>query len=134
MSREEFTVSVSGFEPPLKGEAKSMLSEGHKQAPRVRALLEAVHREKARTGFTSFGSSRIGMDVTMRPVGGLAGDVTNALGGIGDTLQTNRVNVDLAYLGELADAFIYDDDKQIREVRFRESPGQAGYTVRFWRL
>lgn len=74
------------------------------------------------------------MDVTMRPVGGLAGDVTNALGGRGDTLQINRLNVNLAYLGELADAFIYDDDKQIREVRFRESPGEAGYTVRFWRL
>jgi hypothetical protein len=130
----ELSASVNGLEPPLKGEAKSMLSEDHKQAPRVRALLQAVHDERAKTGFAGFGSARIGMEVTMRPVGGLAGDVTNALGGIGDTLQTNRVNVDLTYLGELADAFIYTDDKQIREIRYREEPGPLGYTVRFWLL
>jgi hypothetical protein len=35
----------------------------------------------------------------MRPVSGLKGDVTNALGGVADTLQARRVGLDLAHLG-----------------------------------
>lgn len=114
-----------------------MFREDHQQAPCVRALLQAAHLAKQREAFPGFGRSRIGMDVTVRPerpIGPASGDVTNALGGIGDTLQANRVGVDLAYLGELSDAVLYYDDSQIREVRYREEPGEAGYTVRFWVL
>jgi hypothetical protein len=127
-------IAVVGELPPLKGEAKSLLSEGHGQAPRVRALLTASHEAKRRDQFVGFGSQRIGMDVTVRPGGRSVGDATNALGGIGDTLQSRRVNLDLTYLGELKDAFLYEDDKQIREVHYREEAGPTGYVVRFWAI
>ena len=118
----------------MKGEAKSMLSQGHGQAPRVQALIKAAHAAKQRTGFDGFGTARIGMAVIVRPIGGSVGDATNALGGIGDTLQLRRSNIDLSYLGELADAFLYVDDAQIREVSYREETGETGYTLRFWEL
>jgi hypothetical protein len=92
--------------PPLKGEAKSMLSEGHDQKDRVRTLLEASHAAKLRDGFAGFGRKRIGMELVVRPVGVAVGDATNALGGVGDSLQSRRRNIDLSYLGELADAFL----------------------------
>jgi len=125
---------IVGQWPPLKGEAKSMLSQGHGQAPRVRALLEAALAAKKRDGFDGFGAARIGMDVLVRPVGGSVGDATNALGGIGDTLQSRRSSIDLTYLGELADAFLYADDAQICEVAYREEHGDRGYRLRFWEL
>ena len=125
---------VRGEWPPLKGEAKSMLSRGHGQARRVRALLEAAHEAQQRIGFKRFGTARIGMRVVVRPVGGSVGDATNALGGIADTLQARRPNIDLSYLGVLRDAFLYADDAQIREVSYREEPGETGYTLRFWEL
>jgi hypothetical protein len=61
-------------------------------------------------------------------------DATNALGGVGDVLQGRRSNVDFSHLGELAAASLFDDDKQIREVSYREEPGGAGYRVRLWSL
>ena len=111
-----------------------MLSQGHGQAPRVQALIGAAHAAEQRTGFDGFGTARIGMAVIVRPVGGSVGDATNALGGVGDKVQSPRSNIDLSYLGELADAFLYADDAQIREVSYREEPGETGYTLRFWEL
>jgi hypothetical protein len=32
-------------------------------------------------------------------------------------------------MGELADAFLFDDDGQIREVRYHEEPGKLGYRL-----
>jgi hypothetical protein len=119
--------------PPLKGEAKSMLSERHPQASRVRALLESSHEAKLRDGFQGFGTRRIGMELVVPP-GGCVGDATNALGGIGDTLQSRRSNIDVSYLGPLADAFLYEDDAQIREVVYREDDSTRGYRLRFWTL
>jgi hypothetical protein len=89
---------------------------------------------KSRDGFAGFGKQRIGMDLLIRPVGAGVGDATNALGGVGDSLQSRRVNIDLSYLGELADVFLFDDDAQIREVRYHEEPGELGYRLRFWAL
>jgi hypothetical protein len=130
----ELTVEVNGQLPPLKDEAKSLLSPGHGQAPRVLALVQAVHEAKGRESFEGFGGRRIGMELVVRPVGAAVGDATNALGGVGDVLQARRVNLDLAYLGELADAFLYADDAQIREVIYREESGELGYSLRFWTL
>jgi hypothetical protein len=64
------------------------------------------------------------MELVVRPVGASLGDATNALGGVADTLQGRRLNLDLSYLGELADAFLFDDDTQICHVIYREEPGQ----------
>ena len=74
------------------------------------------------------------MDVIVRPGDGVVGEATNALGGRGDTLQARRSNIDLTYLGKLAEAFLYDDDAQIREVRYREEAGEQRYVVRLWTL
>jgi hypothetical protein len=41
---------------------------------------------------------------------------------------------DLIYLGQLADAFVYEDDKQIREGHYIGEPGEMRYKVRFWEL
>jgi hypothetical protein len=129
---------VTDQTPPLKGEAKSMLSEGHKQGPRVRALLAAAYAAKRSERFAGFHPpSRIGMELTVRPrrsTDPASGDATNSLGGVGDTLQSHRVGINLAYLGELADAFLYYDDAQIREVHYREESGALSYTVRLWEL
>jgi hypothetical protein len=133
-THESIEIEITGALPPLKGEALSMLAQHHKQAPRVRALLEAALAARERDGFTGFGRRRIGMDVTVRSGGAVVGDATNALGGIGDTLQARRSNIDLTYLGKLGDAFLYDDDTQIRNVRYREEPGEQGYVVSLWVL
>ena len=125
---------MTGHLPPLKGEAKSLLSQGHGQAPRVRALLEATRAAKLAAGFSGFGHQTIGMELVVRPPRAAVGDATNALGGVGDTLQSRRLNLDLAYLGELAEAFLFDDDAQLRDVTYREEPGELGYRVRFWAL
>ena len=119
--------------PPLKGEATSMLSERHPQGNRVRALLEASRKAKLRNGFDGFGPKRIGMELVVSP-GGCAGDATNALGGIGDSLQSRRTNIDVSYLGPLVEGFLFDDDAQIREVTYREDDTIRGYRLRFWAL
>ncbi|MGO9793747.1 MAG: hypothetical protein ACLP8S_30755 [Solirubrobacteraceae bacterium] len=111
-----------------------MLSRAHPQAARVRALLEASHQAKLREGFSGFGTKRIGMELIVSPVGAAVGDATNALGGVGDSLQARRTNIDLSYLGHLADAFLFQDDAQIRDVRYREEPGELGYRLGFWTL
>lgn len=134
MTIDVFEFDINGQLPPLKSEAKSMFSQSNSQAPRVLALLEAAHAAKAEQAFAGFGTNRIGMTVTVRPVGAAVGDATNALGGIGDTLQARRTNIDLSYLGELADAVLFADDAQIREVVYREEAGPVGYTLRFWVL
>lgn len=134
MPGDTIEFEVRGQLPPLKGAAKSMLSQGHGQAPRVQALLKAAHEAKQRESFQGFGGRRIGMELVVRPPGAAVGDATNALGGVGDSLQSRRVNIDLSYLGELADAFLYQDDTQIREVAYREEAGKPGYRLRFWAL
>jgi hypothetical protein len=134
MTQDSIEFDVAGELPPLKGEAKSLLSVGHGQAVRVHALLLASHTAKQRDGFPGFGARRIGMDVTVRSPSGAVGDATNSLGGIGDTLQQRRRGIDLSHLGELAGEFLYEDDTQIREIYYREETGSAGYTARFWAL
>jgi hypothetical protein len=53
---------------------------------------------------------------------------------LGTPLQARRVNLDLSRLGELADAHLFDDDAQVREVSYREEPGELGYRVSLWAL
>jgi hypothetical protein len=135
MAGDAIEFEVVGQLPPLKGEAKSVLSQGHGQALRVQALLEVAHEAKRDANFEGFDRRRIGMGLVVRTPGAAIGDATNALGGVGGSPQARRVNLDLTYLGELADAFLYDDDDaQIRKVVYREEAGELGYRVRFWAL
>lgn len=119
--------------PPLKNEALSILSAGNRQAGRVRALLEAACAAAQRTGWTAV-PDPIALDVVLRhPPGHHRGDATNFLGGIGDVLQDKRrsAGVSLAHLGVLVDVALYVDDRQIRQLSYREEHAdEPSYTVR----
>jgi hypothetical protein len=115
--------------PPPKSAAKSVLAQGGKYEDRVIALLEAASKEMRRTNFDGFGSAelRLEVDVYTGP-GEPPWDAANYLGGISDVLEKKakrRVaqpgSVD--HLGDLADVGLYDDDRQIKEIVYRELPG-----------
>jgi len=127
---DEIRFVVPGL-PPLKNEAKSLLAEGHPQAARVRALLEAVYRAVG-PNFVPF-TGPVGLQVLVEaPEGATVGDASNMLGGIGDTLQAARSPlVPLDHLGHLAHVAIYRDDGQITEIRYRRRLGsEIRYGVR----
>lgn len=118
--------------PPLKNEALSIFSAGHRQAGRVRTLLEAACAAAQRTGWTPL-ADPVALDVVLRrPPGHHSGDVTNFLGGIGDVLQDKRRlrRASVAHLGVLVDVALYVDDRQIRQLSYREEHAdEAGYSV-----
>jgi predicted RNA-binding Zn ribbon-like protein len=73
----------------------------------------------------------VALDLTLcSPVRCPPGDALNFLGGVGDVLQ--RKPLDLAgHLGTLADLALYDDDRQIRRVRFdQRTAEELRYVVR----
>jgi hypothetical protein len=123
---------VAGL-PPLKNEALSILAAGHRQAGRVRALLEAACLAAQRSGWTPL-TDLVALEVVLRrPPEHHAGDAANFLGGIGDVLQDKRRagRVGLAHLGVLVDVALYVDDRQIRQISYREEPAAApSYSVR----
>lgn len=123
--------------PPAKSEAKSMLAEGHPHAPRVRALLIAAQDAMTSHGFPGFGSTPLGMDVVLT-TGGLqhTSDATNYLGGIADALEDKGHRaMYVAHLGDLGAVALFDNDRQLREVHYRQQYGERdSYTVRLWEL
>lgn len=126
----QLTFNVAGF-PPIKNEAKSLLSAGHGKAELVKKLLEAAQRACAQQGFTSIDEGGVALDVIVRASSSPPGDVTNYLGGIADVLQDKAgSSVPLEHLGDLASVQLYSDDRQIRQVSYREElANEAGYTV-----
>jgi hypothetical protein len=119
--------------PPAKNEALSMLGAGHSHAPRVLELLRAAKdalelchggRRPCRIGS---GRAR-----TARP---RPPDATNYLGGIADVLEEKSRRGTLDHLGELRQVWVYRNDRQIKEVSYRqlEAP-DAYYTVRIREL
>ena len=75
------------------------------------------------------------MEVELRaPAGKQPGDATNYLGGIADVLEVKKRRVrasgPLHYLGYRKDVGLYDNDSQIKEVRYRElKSNQTSYIV-----
>jgi hypothetical protein len=128
----EIAFNVLGW-PPIKNEALSLLSAGHKQHERVRLLLEAANRASKQSGW-AIASGDIGLDVLLRaPSGRPPGDATNYLGGIGDVLQdkSHPINLDLSHLGALQAVALYLDDRQIRRLRYDVEAGDSpSYSVR----
>ena len=62
-------------------------------------------------------------------------DVTNYLGGIADVLEEKGHRMALVHLGDLAQVAVYDNDRPLDEVRFRQQTGpRTGYTVRLYEL
>lgn len=131
---DDFSITVDG-RPPPKSEAKSVFAQGGKYEPRVIALLEAAVDEMKRRDFAGFGRSRLRVDVEVHTgPGEPPWDATNYLGGIADVLESKakrRVaqpgSVD--HLGALADVGIYDDDRQIKEISYREVDDARSYYV-----
>lgn len=96
---------------------------------RARLLLDALARVIPR----DFAPLRcaVALDLTLySPLRCPPGDALNFLGGVGDVLQ--RKPPDLAgHLGSLAGLALYDDDRQIRRVRFNQRTGaDLRYVVR----
>lgn len=137
---DTFTVRVEG-RPPPKSEALSIFAKGGRYESRVRALLEAALTEMRRHNFSGFGSARLRMEVQVSTgPGEPPWDATNYLGGITDVLESKAKrrtaqprSVD--HLGELAEFGLYDDDRQIKEIFYKEVDGEtAEYIVTVSRL
>jgi len=126
------TFEVPGL-PPIKNEALSIFSAGHRQAGRVRALLQAACAAAQQSGWMPL-SEPVALEVVLRhPPEHHTGDATHFLGGIGDVLQDKRQapQVRLAHLGDLVDVALYRDDRQIRQISYREEPAEEpSYVVR----
>jgi hypothetical protein len=120
--------------PPAKNEALSMLGAGHSHAPRVRTLLEAARRAIGPAFALLQGP--IGLEVELTaPSEGEPWDATNYLGGIGDVLEAKSRRGELSHLGDLNGVALYSNDRQIREVHYRQLIGErASYRVRVWEL
>lgn len=118
--------------PPIKNEALSLFSAGHRQAGRVRTLLQAACQAAQQTGWTAL-PGPVALEVVLRRPAEQHGDATNFLGGIADVLQDKRGSRQpgMAHLGALLDVALYRDDRQVRQISYREEhAGEASYAVR----
>ncbi len=122
-SRITFTV---GGRSPSKAGSPSDLGPRSRHPERVVALLEAARDEMRRTGCRGFGGAPVRLEVEIRTGPGEAPwDSTNLLGGIADVLDS-KAHKQLAqpglldHLGGLVDVALYDDDRQIKEIIYRE--------------
>jgi hypothetical protein len=115
--------------PPLKGEAISVFNPKHGQAERIRALLQVAQRACQEQGFVPIVMGSVALGVIARSP---TGDAANIIGGIADVLEDKpgryyRSSID--HLGDLAAVWFYRDDKQIKQISYREEPGECSYTV-----
>ena len=126
------TFEVSGL-PPVRTEALSVFAAGHRQATRVRALLQAAGEAAQRTGWTPL-SEPIEVDLVLRcPPGHRTSDASARLGGVCGVLQDKKrvASIGLAHLGVLVDVALYDDDRQIRRLSYAQEPAEDfSYRVR----
>ena len=131
----KISLSVEGW-PPKKNTAKSLFAEGHPDSLCVLNLLRKVKQALGDSEWNPTGRRQIGLELVMAETpDGFPGDATNYLGGIADVLQANRTNADLSHLGDLAQASLYYDDRQIREVLYCIERGDVpGYRLRVWVL
>ncbi|AVT29663.1 MULTISPECIES: hypothetical protein [unclassified Plantactinospora] len=123
---------VSG-PPPVKTEALSIFAAGHRQAARVRTLLQAACTAAQRSGWTAL-SGPVALEIVLRcPPGRRTSDAATLIGGIGAVLQDKKraADIGLAHLGVLADVALYVDDRQVQQVSYREEPAEElSYLVR----
>ncbi|MEV4759535.1 hypothetical protein AB0J86_31185 [Micromonospora sp. NPDC049559] len=119
--------------PPAKTEALSIFAAGHRQAGRIRALLEAACRAAQHSGWTPL-TGPVALDLVLRcPPGLRTVDASALLGGVCAVLADKKgvANIGLAHLGVLVDVALYLDDRQLRRVGFQEEPAErTSYLVR----
>lgn len=134
MEPREVTLSVDGW-PPAKNEAKSLLAAGHTHAERVVRLLQAARQVLGDRPDVLFGSRPIGLELIMISPEEPPADATNFLGGVGDVLEAKGHRGPLDHLRDLASVGLYENDRQIHEVRYKWHPGfEVRYVVRLWEL
>jgi hypothetical protein len=128
LNRVSFTVPEY---PPAKSEALSMLGVDHPHATRVHRLLEAARRALDEQAFVPIESEWFALDVVIHaPADKDPWDATNYLGGIADVLEDKSRRGTLDHLGELATVWLYRNDRQIKEVTYRQiESSNAKYTV-----
>lgn len=126
----DISFDVEGY-PPAKNEALSMLGVGHSHAPRVRLLLEQARAACQEQEFVPIKEGQVALDVVVRAAAHQpTWDATNYLGGIADVLENKSHRGVLAHLGELANVWLYRNDRQIKEVSYREvESSEVGFTV-----
>jgi hypothetical protein len=131
---EEITFMVDGW-PPVKNLAKSMLAAEHQHAQRVLALLRAARDAVDGLPQPVFTTRPVGLELILEAPSIPPGDATNYLGGIGDVLEAKGHRAVLDHLGDLATVALYENDRQIQEVRYRFERGPSvRYIVRVWPL
>ena len=113
----EICLLVEGL-PPRKSEATSLFSPKHTDHRRVVELLRKAEQALGESAWNQTEKRPVGLElvITAPEPEAIPGDATNYLGGVADVLQANRVNADLSHLGGLAEASLFHDDRQIREV------------------
>ena len=118
--------------PPAKDGATSIFAAEHGHLPRVRLLLERAQQAYEPHGFTQIEMGPVALDVVLySPAGRSRSDATNYLGGIADVLECKAHRGPLDHLGELANVWLYGNDRQIKEVTYREVRADTvSYTVR----
>jgi hypothetical protein len=128
-------IRVPGL-PPAKNEALSMLGAGHSHAPRVLNLLRAAKDALHRSSFVPVEKGPVALEVVVHaPPGRDPWDATNYLGGIADVLEEKSRRGTLEHLGELRHVWVYQNDRQIKEVSYRQlEASDAHYTVRIREL
>jgi hypothetical protein len=116
--------------PPAKDGGTSIFNVRHTHLPRVRALLEAAKDACATQDFTPVESGRVGLNVILYTPSDLnPADNANYVGGIADVLE-HKGTLDIDHLGTLASVWLYTNDRQIKEITFREVDAQEiGYSV-----
>jgi hypothetical protein len=128
-----FEFRVAGL-PPAKSQ-RSVFGLRSKHHGRLLTLFEEAHRVKSALGFRGFGDADLCLEVEVRaPAGQQPGDATNYLGGIADALEVKKHRIKtsgpLDHLGYRKGVGLYDNDSQIKEVRYREvESDQTSYTV-----
>ena len=126
--RNDVCIEVRG-NPPLKGEAISVFNPKHGQAERIRALLRAAQRACQEQGFVPMDKGSVALGVIARSP---TGDAANIVGGIADVLEdkpSRHYRSSIDHLGDLAAVWLYRDDNQIKEITYREEPGECSYAV-----
>ena len=84
-------------------------------------LLERARQARTVQGFTPITRSRVSLDVVFHaPAAQNPADATNYLGGIADVLENKAHRGTLEHLGDLADVWLYANDRQIKEATYRE--------------
>ncbi len=128
----EVSWTVAGL-PPVKSEAKSLLSAGHVHADRVVALLQAARSAVHSSRWTATTGESLGLELVVFAPGEPPSDATNYLGGVGDVLEDKSHRGELAHLEDLASVWLYKNDRRIHEVRYRwQLDADTRYEVRLW--